>query len=224
MTMRNSLVIGLLTIAFMCIFLIEQPVKADDKITVLSVSVNEVHNYDVTVIHNVQPEPEEEEEETEPIEKEAVEVVDIKETSSYKEFIIPNYSGKKSWMSYKAITNHSSPQWKLQTMATTDENGFRKVDGLYTVAVGTHFGAGIGTKLDLVLENGTVINCVVGDIKANQHTDGSNLFTANGCMSEFIVDKGSLNKAVKRDGNCSSLSKAWNSPVAKVLVYDKKVF
>ena len=223
MTMKKSLSIGLMVLAMMFILSIDPVEKTDNEIMVLS--VNEIHNYDVTLIEQVQPEPEEVTEVGAEVETEkaTIEVAEVKETSSYKEYDVPNYSGKKSWMSYKAIKNHSSPQWKLQQQATTDENGFRKVDGLYCVAVGTHFGVSVGTKIDLILENGTVINCVVGDIKSNKHTDEANIFTANGCMSEFIIDKDSLNKAVKRDGNCSSLKSSWNSPVKKVLVYDKNI-
>ena len=211
---QRTYIITVLVAFFLGMSIVKQP-----EAEVVTVSVNEVHRFDVQidvketeVIIDTTPEQK--------VERPKAEVkTTVKEKAVYKEFNIPEYSGKKSWMRYTAITKKSSPQWKLQQRAITDEKGFRKVDGLYTIAVGTCFGAEVGTRLDLVLKNGTVIKCMVGDIKANGDTDGANMFTSNGCMSEFIVDINSLDKAVKRDGDCSSLKESWNSPVAKVLIY-----
>ena len=91
MTIKKSLSIGLLVIALMCIVLIDPVEETDDEIRVLS--VNEIHNYDVTLIEQIQPEPEEVTEvgvEAES-EKATIEVAEIKETSSYKEYDVPNH-------------------------------------------------------------------------------------------------------------------------------------
>lgn len=121
------------------------------------------------------------------------------------EYFIPQNSGFKSYMSYQAISTTSSPQYVLQTQyAYTGEYGIRQVDGRFCIAIGTFSNAKVGTYVDLVLQNGTVIPCVVGDFKADIHTDSSNMVTLhNGCVSEFIVDKNSLHEIAKKMGDIS---------------------
>lgn len=100
----------------------------------------------------------------------------------------PYYRGFKSYEPYDLITAQSI-QLCLQYQAVTDSNGFRLLDGRYLVAVGTFCNAPCGTYIDLILENGVLIPCIVGDIKADVHTDETNIFTvASMCASEFIVD------------------------------------
>lgn len=134
---------------------------------------------------------------------------------------IPGNRGFKSFMGYNTITSKSSDQYKLQQIATTSYTGIRMVDGRYCIAVGTHFGVQIGQYIDLVLANGTVINCIRGDVKADEHTDINNIFTmANGCCSEFIIDPDVLMNRIKVTGNMSNLYEEWNSPVVSIKVYD----
>lgn len=138
---------------------------------------------------------------------------------------VPKNKGFKSYMSYKAITNKSSKQYKLQKIAITGEYGIRKVNGRFLVAIGTAFKADIGTYIDLILEDGFVIHCVVGDIKQDIHTESNNIVTkANGCVSEFIIDPKALNKTVKKTGNISDCNELWSEMVCTVIVYDKNVF
>lgn len=140
-------------------------------------------------------------------------------------YYAPNTSGFKSYMDYRTITCTGSKQYALQSIATTSENGIRTVDGRYCVAVGSHYTSEIGQYFDLVLANGTVIPCVLGDQKADIHTDADNIVTAhNGCMSEFVVDAGALSSEVKSRGNISYCNSDYDSPVMKVIVYDKNAF
>ena len=150
----------------------------------------------------------------------------IENDCSYQEYTIPSNSGFKSYMSYLAITSKSSPQYKLQNQfAYTGQYGIRQVDGRFCVAIGTFSNATVGTYVDLVLENGIVIPCIVGDFKANVHTDSSNIITVhNGCVSEFLVDTSSLHTTAKKMGNISYCESGWNSPVKSIRVYDKNVF
>lgn len=141
----------------------------------------------------------------------------------YTKYSVKNHSGLKSYMSYKTLTSKSSYQYKLQQQATTDEDGFRKVHNRYCVAVGTAFNANVGQYLDVELENGTTIECIVGDIKADKDTDKSNTFTRNGCCLEFIVNIKSLDKACRVMGDCSNLYDEWNSPCKEYRVYDINV-
>ena len=145
-----------------------------------------------------------------------------KNKCDYIEYKIPHSNGFKSYMGYKAITNKSSKQYLIQnTYAYTGDYGIRQVDGRFCVALGSYFGVNIGQYFDLVLKNGTIIPCIMGDAKANKDTDNNNLFTsANGCCSEFIVDSSALVKAAKNSGNISSVSEDWNSPVQYIRVYN----
>lgn len=147
--------------------------------------------------------------------------------TDYKTYQINDKNNFKSFMSCK-LFHTSSKQYALQQHSYTGNYGIRMIDGRYTVAIGTRFiddlSDCIGTYFDVVLENGEVIPCVMGDVKANVHTDSSNTYTVhNGCFTEFIVDTKALNKNAKRDGNISSVKEEWNSPVDAIIVYDKKV-
>lgn len=140
-------------------------------------------------------------------------------------YYAPNTSGFKSFMDYRAITCTGSDQYKLQQIAETNEYGVRVVDGRYCVAVGSHYTSEIGQYFDLVLVNGTVIPCVLGDQKADIHTDSNNVVTEhNGCMSEFVVETDYLPSAVQSRGNMSYYNSDFDSPVMKVVVYDKNAF
>ena len=121
-----------------------------------------------------------------------------------EKYLIIGHNGMKTYMSYKAITDKTSKQYKLQQeIAYTDELGFRKVDNRYCVAIGTAFNASVGQYFDAELENGTIIECIVGDIKDDRDTDKSNVFTSQGCCLEFIVDTKKLDGIIKTVGNCS---------------------
>lgn len=149
-----------------------------------------------------------------------------KKKIKYDLYSVPEYSGYKSWMPYTAITSISSPQYFLQNeYAYTGTYGIRQINGRYCVAVGSHFTDDIGQYFDLILENGTVVPCILADQKANEDTDEDNIFTSwNGCATEFIVDTENLNYAAKRDGDISSCCDDWDSPVAQIKVYEKNIF
>lgn len=132
----------------------------------------------------------------------------------------PKTSGLKSYMSYKAITSTSSPQYKLQQQAYTGKHGIRMVNGRYCVALGSFYTNRIGQNFDLVLENGTVIPCVLADQKADKDTNGNNQVTShNGCMSEFIVDSDTLDRTAKRMGDISYCEECWKSPIKQIILY-----
>ena len=137
------------------------------------------------------------------------------------EYKVPEYSGFKSFMTYKKFGKNTT-QYALQQLAITDDHGFRKLDDYYMIAIGCYFNAEVGQRVDLVLENGEVIQCVVGDHKAKQDTDTAHIFTRNNCMSEFIVDAKVLDKTVKTKGDVSMFpNEQWNSPVVEVVVYEE---
>lgn len=142
----------------------------------------------------------------------------------HESYLIDNHNGKKTYMSFRTITDSTSKQYILQQKAYTDEFGFRKIGNRYLVAIGTAFNASVGQYFDAELENGTIIECIVGDIKANKDTDKSNVFTKQGCCLEFIVNTKTLEPLVKKMGDCSYLHEEWNSPCFQYKIYNLTEF
>lgn len=115
---------------------------------------------------------------------------------------VPDHSPFKSYMDYRTITDTKSPQYKLQQQANS-VNGFRMLGGRYMVALGSAFGK-VGDHVTIVLESGVSIPCIIGDIKADHHTDSSNkVHLSDGSIIEFIVDTESLSSKIKLTGDCS---------------------
>lgn len=138
---------------------------------------------------------------------------------------IVGHNGKKTFMSYTKITDVTSKQYAIQQDAYTDEEGFRKINNRYCVAIGTAFGVYTGQIFDVTLENGTVIECIVGDTKADKDTDKTNIFTSQGCCLEFIVDtKKICGTMIMKMGDCSYRCDEWNSPCVQFKVYDSNYF
>lgn len=108
----------------------------------------------------------------------------------------------KTYMTYKAITNKSSTQWKLQQRAITNQYGFRELDGMYMVAMGTYYSDHAGAMFRITLENGTTFKAIMGDVKADQHTDARNQHRG-GNVVEFIVDTPKLASDARVMGDVS---------------------
>ncbi len=133
---------------------------------------------------------------------------------------IPEYKGTKTYERYTKISKNSK-QGKLQKMAVTDKDGFRLVCGRYTIAIGSATRAYVGQYVDVILENGTVIPCIMGDQKADCDTEENNLITKHSqCASEFIVDEKVLKPVIGDRGDVSSIYPKWQSPVKTIRVYN----
>lgn len=193
--MQNKILATLLTL---CVLMIPVNIAVDSY--ALDKNIETINEHVEVVVDDI-PEPEPE--------------------PTYVEYAVPKNKGFKSYMSYKCITSKSSPQYILQRdRAYTGTYGIRQVDGRYCVAVGSYFTKEIGTLIDLVLENGTVIPCIVSDQKADIDTDSQNIMTThNGCVSEFVVDTKVLVRMAKRMGDISYCDASWNSPVKTIRVY-----
>ena len=134
-------------------------------------------------------------------------------------YYVPDYSGKKSFMSCELFSK-SSKQYALQTLATIDDDGFCRVGGRYCIAMGSYFNVSIGQFVDLILDNGVIIPCVIGDMKANNDTDPTHMFSKNGCCSEFLVNMTKLTHNVKVSGDISDYCPEWQPQVRTVVVYE----
>lgn len=110
----------------------------------------------------------------------------------------------KTYMDYRTITNKNSTQYQMQTQAYTNSDGFRIYDERYMIAVGTAYADKCGTKLDITLEDDTVLHCITGDIKSDTHTDVTNRYIPkNGNIVEFIVDTKTLSSTSRKMGDVS---------------------
>ena len=144
----------------------------------------------------------------------------------YTEIEVPpqylKYDDFKSYENWRSIKSKNSPHYKLQnTYAYTGEDGIRMVEGRYCIAVGSYFTTRIGQYIDVVLQNGTVIKCILGDQKADAHTDELHIsHNSDHSIVEFIIDKQVMDPRILKLGTVSYLYKEWQSPVVKILVYD----
>lgn len=128
---------------------------------------------------------------------------------------------RKSYMSYKAITKKSSDQYKLQQVAYTGTYGIRQVNGRFCVALGSAYTTTVGNYVDIILENGEVIECILADLKQNRHTDPTNRVAFDGSLLEFVVDTDYIINKVRITGDVSVACEEWKSMVSEVIVYDK---
>lgn len=96
-----------------------------------------------------------------------------------------------TYMGWQLITSPTSLQYKLREEAgmNFDSEGFGRIGNRYVIACTTTFG-GVGDYVDFYQEDGTVLECIIGDIK-NQSDPGCNEWGhQNGaCIVEFVVDR-----------------------------------
>lgn len=111
-------------------------------------------------------------------------------------------TAQKTYMDYRTITDQSTVQWQLQQLAETNEYGFREIDGMYLVAMGTYYSDHAGAMFRITLENGTVFDAIMGDVKADRDTDATNRHR-NGNVVEFIVDTDQLHEDARLMGDVS---------------------
>lgn len=137
----------------------------------------------------------------------------------YMDMDVPSNNSFKSYMSYRCITNTGSNQYKFQQKCYTGNYGIRMNGERYCIAVGSYYTTKIGTKIDLVMQNGAIIKCILADCKANAHTDSTNRQNPNGSIAEFIVDMNELNSTAKYMGDISYCNKDLKGEIKKMRVY-----
>lgn len=158
-----------------------------------------------------------------------------RQSANYQDIDVPktsNYTGFKKWESYTSLDRSDGQAYDITHAdeVVTDSDGFRMLDNRYLVAVGSGVCNTVGTYIDIILENGTVIECIMGHGKPNSRTDeATHIFsvaTKPYCCSEFIVvnREGVLNPTVRRSGDCSDKQEDWKSPVKSFRVYKKNWF
>lgn len=125
----------------------------------------------------------------------------------------------KTYMDYRTITRRDSAQYQLQQLAWTDADGFRRYEQYYLIALGTGFGSTIGQTYEITLSGGRVFLGMLGDVKADEHTDKSNRFIEmNGNIVEFIIDRKKMDADVLTGGDVSPLG--FEGAIIRVLEVD----
>lgn len=120
---------------------------------------------------------------------------------------VPNVPDFKSWTNYVKCVSRSSAQWEfLNSEGTwTDENGFRRKDNDYMVAMGSYYTQTLGDRFRITTVDGNEFTVVICDWKSDRHTDSKHQYTvANNCVIEFYVDD-NLSSKVRQSGSASSI-------------------
>lgn len=102
----------------------------------------------------------------------------------------------KPYMGWQCITSKTSEQYKLREQAgqNFDSNGFGVINGRYVIAMKPYWG-NVGDYVDVKLDNGTTIQGIIGDIKADENAGVSFSQYAHGTTKEnssvveFVVNK-----------------------------------
>lgn len=101
----------------------------------------------------------------------------------------------KACTDYRCYGIRSTPHWRLQQVAWTDEWGLRRFNDDYIVGLGTYYSTDIGDRFEVTLGSGRVFTIILGDNKADCDTDETNrykpcaYYTDNDAnVLEFIAD------------------------------------
>lgn len=125
-----------------------------------------------------------------------------------------------TYMGWQCITSTSSTQYKLREAAgmNFDSEGFGIINGRYVVATTTTFGK-VGDYIDVVQADGSVIQCIIGDIKS-QHDEGCNQWGhINGQnVVEFVVNKDTwYGSPMHCNPGTSNCHPEWNQPKTQII-------
>lgn len=127
-----------------------------------------------------------------------------------------------TYMGWQCITAVSSKQYKLRTAAgmNFDKEGFARIGDRYVVATTTTFG-NVGDFIDVYQEDGTIIKCVIGDIKSQGDAGCTKWGHNNGrCVVEFVVDKGTWYRnggGAHSNPGTDSCHPEWNQNIDKIV-------
>ena len=130
---------------------------------------------------------------------------------------VPNINSSfKTWMGWQVWEEWSpnSAQYKFyKKWGWTDSEGFVRCsaekdlgikDDYYMVALGSYYGSKLGTKYRITLDTGKVVYAILGEFKANIHTNSTNQYSVrNKDIVEFVVDVELLNSNVKSAGSAN---------------------
>ena len=124
-----------------------------------------------------------------------------------------------TYMGWQMITDTSSAQYKLREQAgmNFDSEGFGRINGRYVIACTTTFGQP-GDYVDFYQEDGTVIQCIIGDIKNQNDAGCTEWGHENGtCIIEFVVDKNTWYNTNHPNPRAQGFHSEWNKNITKAV-------
>lgn len=120
----------------------------------------------------------------------------------------------KYFTDYRCYNLWYTPHYRLQQAAYTDEQGFRRFNEDYIVALGSFYSTNIGDRFKVTLDNGRKFTVILGDGKWDADCDSSCMYTpcidytgknaAN--LLEFIVDEEVIDPNVYQYGSVEKIS------------------
>lgn len=153
------------------------------------------------------------------VENTEVEVVAEPEPQ-WVEMDVPSNNSFKSYMGAHKITDTNSAQYQFKSEYLDSACGIKLVDNRYTIAIGTYYTETIGTRVDLVMCNGSVVPCIVGDVKADDDTDAMNRqHNVDKSVVEFIVNIDTLSSEAKSHGDASYCDPRLMGEIKAIRVY-----
>lgn len=143
-------------------------------------------------------------------------------------------NGTHSWKPlawYTACNDRSAPQWRLQQIAKTDENGVRVVldpngEWRFCVALPVYWAGGtskdIGRCVDIKMANGSVLKCVLGDTKRVwKSVNGEGKYgIGHNEVIEVQCDLSKMNPIVPHMGDASYIGSEWEGDVSEITALD----
>ena len=137
----------------------------------------------------------------------------VQETKSNEQntntYSVPNIDTSFKSYTYYTMIDRKSSQWEFQKEAYTDENGLRKINDNFLVAVGSYYSDNLGDIFEITTSTGNVFKVIICDFKSDLHTDSTHRYTptnGNNSLLEFYVDKNTLNSTAKTRGNISYIN------------------
>ena len=126
-------------------------------------------------------------------------------------------SSFKTYMAYQVWERNkatNSAQYKFfKRWGWVDSQGFVRCsaekdlgipEDYYMVALGSYYGTTLGTKYKITLDTGRVFYAILGEFKANIHTNSTNQYSLdNNDIVEFVVDENKLKPNVKQMGSAN---------------------
>lgn len=142
---------------------------------------------------------------------------------------------RKPYTAYTCYNMERSAQYQLQKIAETDERtGIRVVRDAegqkrYCIALGTAWAGGtqkdIGRCVEIVMQNGAVLHCVLADVKKVEDTiDSACMYgLTNNDLIEFIVSTKALPATAKTSGDCSYCGDEFSGEAVRIVVYERNI-
>lgn len=96
------------------------------------------------------------------------------------------------YMPYTAVTNQGSRQYQVLNGSdawSDPATGLRMVGDRICIAIGQGYGMKAGDKVDVVLDDGSIVKCILGDMKALCDTDPTGRYhNTDRDVVEMVVD------------------------------------